>query len=171
MTPLGRRFCQLSAMLMLAGGLAWSAERVPLAKDGLHDPANPMLKLLQDPRDALAKLPPDKVGNKVRWVKALDDGVITPRTNILPETKVNLLDLDVLMQQTGEMPMVLFPHRQHTAWLDCSNCHEQIFKPKAGGNPKMNMFEILDGKYCGQCHGAVAFPLTECKRCHSVERK
>jgi hypothetical protein len=30
------------------------------------------------------------------------------------------------------------------------------------------MQKILDGEQCGVCHGAVAFPLTECRRCHSV---
>jgi hypothetical protein len=29
---------------------------------------------------------------------------------------------------------------------------------------------ILSGEKCGLCHGAVSFPLTECKRCHSVDR-
>jgi hypothetical protein len=26
------------------------------------------------------------------------------------------------------------------------------------------------GEHCGRCHGAVAFPLTECTRCHSVQQ-
>jgi ribosomal protein L40E len=32
----------------------------------------------------------------------------------------------------------------------------------------MSMFAILQGEFCGRCHGAVSFPLTECRRCHSV---
>ena len=40
---------------------------------------------------------------------------------------------------------------------------------QAGVNP-VNMFAVLQGEYCGRCHGAVAFPLTECLRCHSVAR-
>jgi c(7)-type cytochrome triheme protein len=46
-----------------------------------------------------------------------------------------------------------------------------LFKSKAGATKQLNMFQILQGEYCGVCHGAVSFPLTECKRCHSVERK
>jgi c(7)-type cytochrome triheme protein len=172
-------FCQvmkLLAMLLLASfmvlGQSWAdTKHLPLAKDGVHDPAGPAISYLQEPGEALAKLPPDVVGNQVRWVKALAEGAISPRTNILPETKVNILDLDVILPRTGEMPMVRFPHRQHTEWLDCSNCHEKLFKSKAGATKALNMFEILQGEYCGLCHGAVAFPLTECKRCHSVERK
>ena len=43
----------------------------------------------------------------------------------------------------------------------------QTFVEKAGAN-KLNMQAILNGEQCGLCHGAVAFPLTECNRCHSV---
>ena len=172
MRPLARPLilaCALAALL--AGALAQGAPRAALAKDGLHDPANPAITLLQQPGEALDRLPPDVVGNRVRWVKALEQGLIEPRTNILPDTKIRVLDLDVILPRTGEMPMVLFPHRQHTEWLDCSNCHEHLFKSKAGATVKLNMFEILNGEYCGLCHGAVSFPLTECKRCHSVVRK
>ena len=167
-----RKFIRLwlGCMLLLAGA-ASAADRLPLAKDGVHDPANPGTKLLQEPGDALAKLPPDAVGNRIRWVQALEQGLIAPRTNILPETKIKVLDLDILMPRTGEMPMVRFPHKQHTEWLDCSNCHETLFKSKTGSTKQMNMFQILQGEYCGLCHGAVAFPLTECNRCHSVVRK
>lgn len=142
---------------------------VALAQDDLHDPANPQLQLLQDPGAALSLLPPDSAGNQVKWVEALRQGFINPRTNIYPETKINVLDLDVMLmkQNTGDLPKVLFPHKQHTEWLDCSNCHEWLFKSKAGATP-INMFAILDGEYCGRCHGAVAFPLTQCTRCHSV---
>jgi len=141
-----------------------------IENDGLHDPQAPAVGLLQQPAQALSELPADYVGNRVRWVKALADGDITPRTNILPGTEVQVLDLDVLMKRTGEMPMVLFPHRPHTEWLDCANCHDGIFKRKAGATP-VNMMQILQGRYCGRCHGAVAFPLTECRRCHTVARK
>lgn len=163
--------CALALLLVLLAGLACAAERALLAKDGIHDPANPAIRLLQEPRDALAKFPADAVGNRVRWVKALEQGLIAPRTNILPGTAIRVLDHDVIMPRTGEMPMVKFPHRQHTEWLDCSNCHEHLFKSKAGATTALNMFEVLNGEYCGRCHGAVAFPLTECNRCHSVVRK
>jgi len=76
-----------------------------------------------------------------------------------------------MLPRTGEMPMVLFPHKQHTEWLDCTNCHEGLFAYKAGGTKGLNMFAVLQGEFCGRCHGAVAFPLTECRRCHSVPRK
>lgn len=144
-----------------------SADWKPLAQDGIHDDSNPAVSLLQEPSEALSQLPRDTAGNMVRWVKALEDGYINPRTNVYPETKIEVLDLDIIMPKTGSAKYVLFPHKAHTEWLDCSNCHEKIFKTKAGATP-VTMLQILSGEYCGRCHGAVAFPLTECDRCHSV---
>jgi c(7)-type cytochrome triheme protein len=141
----------------------------PLNNDGLHDPASPAIGVLQEPAEALRPLPGDYAGNQVLWVKALREGYIEPRSNIFPDTTVEFLDMDIIMENTSIMPMVLFPHAQHTEWLDCKNCHDIIFKEKVGANP-INMFQILQGEYCGRCHGAVAFPLTECLRCHSVPR-
>jgi len=141
----------------------------PLSEDGLHDPESPAISLLQEPAEALSQLPPDYAGNKVSWIRALREGYIEPRTNIFPETKIEVINMDIIMERTGELPMVLFPHKPHTEWLDCNNCHDKIFIEKVDANP-INMFAILSGQYCGQCHGAVAFPLTECNRCHSVPR-
>lgn len=141
----------------------------PLNNDGVHDPSSPAVKRLMEPRDGLSKLPPDDVGNQVRWVHALEQGLINPRTNILPETKVEVLDKDILLDLHGSMPIVRFPHKAHTLWLDCKNCHEHIFKSKTGTSG-ISMLNILDGEQCGLCHGAVAFPLSKCDRCHSISR-
>lgn len=143
---------------------------LPLAQDGLHDPEGPGIKILQEPSEALSQLPGDIVGNKVNWVRTLDKGFIDPRINLYSNTKEKVLDLDVIRRNTGEMNMVRFPHRQHTEWLDCTNCHEWLFKSKAGAT-KFSMYDILKGEFCGRCHGAVSFPLTQCNRCHSVPRK
>jgi c(7)-type cytochrome triheme protein len=37
---------------------------------------------------------------------------------------------------------------------------------KQGANP-VSMDRIIRGEYCGRCHGVVAFPFTDCLRCHS----
>lgn len=142
----------------------------PLTNDFLHDPANPSLPLLQEPEEALSVLPPAQEGNHVDWVAALRSGAIQPRTNIYPETKIRVIDLDILFEETAGQPMVLFPHRPHTEWLDCENCHDKIFIEKKGAND-FGMLDVLEGRYCGQCHGAVSFPLTQCQRCHSVPRE
>lgn len=158
-------------VLLSVTGVLYAAKQIwkPLQDDGLHDPQSPAISVLQEPADALSLLPPDTTGNHVAWIKALNGKYIEPRTNIFPETIINILDMDIILENTGEMPLVRFPHKPHTEWLDCENCHDSIFKKKVGANP-INMFAILSGEYCGRCHGAVAFPLTECNRCHSVPR-
>jgi c(7)-type cytochrome triheme protein len=162
-------FTVLVALTLFVPEVHSAGDWSPLTRDGIHDPDSPATRVLQSPEEALSVLPFDSAGNQVRWVKALEEGYINPRTNIMPGTKIEVLDKDVLMKDTAGMPFVLFPHKPHTEWLDCSNCHDKIFKKKAGETP-VNMFEVLQGEYCGQCHGAVAFPLTECKRCHSVQQ-
>ena len=154
-------------VLVLGCRVSDAREWKPLGDDGFHDPANPSLGLLQEPAEALGLLPPDTAGNQVNWVHALEGGYLDPRSNLYPGTDVEVLDLDIVMRRTGSANYVTFPHRPHTEWLDCSNCHDKIFLPKAGATP-ISMLEILSGEYCGRCHGAVAFPLTECNRCHNV---
>ena len=162
------RLMLLALPLMIVASFAASASKwPPLAADGIHDPGNPALDLLQEPAEALSQLPPDAVGNKVNWIQALRQGYIEPRTNIHPETKVKLRETELIMKNTGSSNYVRFPHKAHTEWLDCSNCHDRLFARELGKTP-MTMLAILSGEYCGRCHGALAFPLTECNRCHSV---
>lgn len=143
---------------------------IPLSKDGVHDPAGPAIRQLQEPGKGMSQLPAHESGNRVLWAKALDRGAINPRRELVPsETKLQVLDLDILMNLRGGMPIVRFPHRIHTQWLACDNCHEQLFKSQIGAN-KLSMYTMLQGEQCGLCHGSVAFPLTQCAFCHSVSR-
>lgn len=156
----------------LGAMLTWAVsagEWLPLNKDGLHDPRSRAARMLQPPEEALSKLTPDSTGNQVRWVQALEKGEIRPRERLFPNTEIRKLDHDIILDVKGAMPAVRFPHRQHTEWLDCVNCHDSVFKMQTGGT-KISMFNILQGEQCGICHGAVAFPLTECMRCHSIPK-
>lgn len=148
---------------------ASAAQWTPLARDQVHDPENPALKQLQEPSQALSSLPRDNAGNRVDWMRALNERVITPRAKLDADAPVRLREDDILLNLRGGMPIVRFPHRSHTQWLDCSNCHEHLFKSQAGAN-RLSMFQILEGEQCGVCHGAVSFPLTECARCHNTAR-
>ena len=169
-----RRWTRAAAALLLcclAAGVVAQDTRtwLPLAKDGIHDPKSPAINQLQEPSEALSKLPGTNSGDKVLWGEAIQKGLIQPRSNIYPETKFNLRDTDILLDLNGSEAMVRFPHKDHTLWLDCGNCHDKLFKKEAGAN-KYSMLAILNGEQCGVCHGAVAFPLTECKRCHNTPR-
>lgn len=155
-----------AALAGAAGATTW----LPLAKDGIHDPASPAIVVLQQPREALSVLPPGLNGNQVNWVKALEQGHIKPRTHVLIRAEMPMRDTEIILKNTGQMPMVKFPHRPHTAWLDCASCHDELFKRVAGAT-QINMAMILQGEKCGVCHGTVAFPLSDYARCHNVERQ
>lgn len=156
------------ALLPVALAQEASPKHKPLAEDGLHDPRLPSIELLQEPGEVLSRLPVATSGNLVDWNKAVRDGYIEPRATLLEKGEVRTLELDIYLARTGDAKVVRFPHLEHSEWLDCSNCHPAPFAEQAGATP-MSMLEILMGEYCGRCHGAVAFPLTECSRCHSVD--
>ncbi|MBF0612911.1 MAG: hypothetical protein G8345_17815 [Magnetococcales bacterium] len=137
-----------------------------IASDTIHDPTNPDLKMLQDPAQALSTFPVGLKG-QVDWVRAINEGVITPRASLQGDTEMNVLDQDIILTNTRNMPHVRFPHRAHTQWLACENCHPGVFVAKAGGNT-ISMNDIFRGRYCGTCHGRVAFSIYICQRCHSV---
>lgn len=160
-----RRFTLLS-VLLLTTSMARAID-VPLAEDGIHDIQNPAFALLQEPSQALSNFPVDPNG-KTDWVRTMQDGHIAPRTGVTGEEKMKEVDLDITMKNTASMPHVLFSHRIHTQWLTCSNCHSRIFLPQIGGN-FITMAKILEGQYCGVCHGKVAFPTLDCARCHSLQ--
>lgn len=69
---------------------------------------------------------------------------------------------------TAGMRPVVFPHWFHRVRFRCKVCHADLgFKFKAGGND-INMYKIIEGKYCGACHnGNVAWSVKNCILCHS----
>ena len=139
-------------------------------RDGIHDPGNDGTELLQHPREAFSPLPKANTGNRVDWVAALDRGDIAPWFDLEDESrKPVVLDLNIVREVKGSMPDVVYPHKQHTEWLDCSNCHPSIFFQKKGAN-NISMASILLGEKCGVCHGKVAFPVSDCRRCHSKNK-
>lgn len=147
-----------------------AGEVVPLAKDGIHDPSNSATGVLQEPVESMRGFPRDSAGI-IDWVKVLDQGLVDPRQSLQGDQAMFPVDFDIIFKNTGSMPYVRFPHKPHTEWLTCANCHPAIFLPQRGGNP-ITMAQIIEGKYCGVCHGKVAFPPTvNCGRCHSVPRE
>ena len=162
-------FIVLIVVLLATASAGLAADKwKPLKKDGIHDPENPAIKVLQEPADALSVLQTDTAGNMVDWARSLDYGFIEPRGSIEGEYDPEVLETSVLMRNTKPLRYVRFPHKTHTQWMSCETCHDSIFVAEPDANP-INMGKILQGEYCGICHGAVAFPLTECDRCHNTD--
>lgn len=114
--------------------------------------------------------PSDGYGNRINWVKSMNEGVIKPKTSLHGNEDLTEMDLDVTMSlKDGLMPDVRYPHKQHTQLLGCDNCHPDIFKQAAGAT-RTSMNNIFGGESCGVCHGKVSFPLEDCFRCHSIKQ-
>jgi len=131
----------------------------------LPQPGPPYGKDNRNPSVVLKDFPKDAV-EADDWVKAFKDQIVTPHESLdLAKKPVPPFDFNVEIPAIGAMPNVIFPHFPHTFWLDCGNCHPAIFQMKKGGNP-ISMVKIVNGEFCGRCHGRVAFPLANCTRCH-----
>lgn len=144
------------------------AARRAVAGQPFIDPGNPAAAQLQRYDEAVAGLPMDANGFP-DWMAALRSGKIQPRASLTGTGgSMDVLDLDVIMKNTRDMPWVRFPHRSHTLWLGCNSCHPHPFETRAGA-AEIRMADIFRGQYCGMCHDRVAFvTFFSCARCHSV---
>jgi c(7)-type cytochrome triheme protein len=144
---------------------------LPPMEDGIHDPAGDGTALLQPPLSSFAAMPRANAGNRVDWVRSLEQKKIAPRWDReKADATAMVMDLNIVREVKGSMPDVVYPHKQHTEWLDCATCHPAIFVPQKGANA-MSMASILLGQGCGACHGRVAFPVSECRLCHSRKKE
>ncbi|MDH5648166.1 MAG: hypothetical protein OEY67_00805 [Gammaproteobacteria bacterium] len=112
-------------------------------------------------------LPKNKLGQH-DWMEAVRQSVIKPKSAIGgPRTPNFVFKFDFYLPGPTPMFDALFPHSSHTQWLDCSSCHPKIFRYRG---TKITMQDIRERKYCGVCHGPVAFPADadNCGRCHTA---
>ena len=117
------------------------------------------------------KFPKERFGNGIDWEKAEAEGYIKP-IGFLPGISVKRPPLKIqkdfsLEPKVQGMPQIIFSHKKHIVWNGCELCHPEIFSGVKKGVTKYSMPEIFEGKYCGACHGLVAFPLLDCQRCHT----
>jgi c(7)-type cytochrome triheme protein len=112
-------------------------------------------------------------GDGVNWVEAMQSGVITPRNSLYSqENSAPVMPLPEYLKQplrwTTREPRVhvRFSHEKHVQWLDCANCHPDLFTVEQMGTVAFDKEKILYGLYCGVCHMTVAFPINGCNRCH-----
>ncbi len=125
-----------------------------------------------DINKVLAGLPRYRFGNGVDWVKAVKKGKIHLKDSIFEE-KVKRVKFEKELVLEAEMRMIppaRFTHKSHLLWLDCENCHPDIFDIKKKGT-HFSMDQNLKGRFCGSCHGKVSFPLQDCWRCHIRKKR
>jgi c(7)-type cytochrome triheme protein len=116
------------------------------------------------------KLPRARFGDKINWVEAEENGQIKPKDYLegvsFEEEPLKYSSEVEMKSRVSEIPDIIYSHKKHTAWIGCEVCHPDIFEIEKGGT-KYTMQEIFAGKYCGACHGKVAFPNLNCRGCHT----
>lgn len=135
---------------------------------------SPPTRKASDLPPALRGFPKDDFGYP-DWTRAVERGYIKPRGAIIGEEKAEKEFTDDIVFVINDMLManVVFPHKKHTAWLSCNNCHPDIFVARKGAN-EFTMYDVWNGEYCGRCHGKVAFQpkgFENCQRCHSKKKR
>jgi len=117
-----------------------------------------------------ARLPRTSSGNRIDWVEALNRGLINPKTALLDtEPAMGLpaaLEKPLHLGTSEPRSAAIFAHRTHVDRLDCANCHPDIFNIQQKGTVAFSMDKNMYGWFCGTCHLRVAFPMTDCHRCH-----
>jgi c(7)-type cytochrome triheme protein len=139
----------------------------PLPSDTDALPEIQPVVLKRDWREVLRQLPKEAAGG-VDWNEALKEKLIEPKAGLGAENPDQpVFDMNVELIPEGQPVFkVTFPHKEHTQWLACANCHPGIFQMQRGADP-ITMAKIFAGEYCGRCHGKVSFNVaTGCPRCH-----
>lgn len=133
----------------------------------------PEIEAILDWAQASEMLPRDDI-DEVDWMAALRQGIINPRAQIMGQgdPQARLFKFDFYFAGPDPESDAFFPHSSHTEWLTCESCHPAIFPYRdlglAGSEDyAITMDQVFEGEYCGKCHGAVAFALDSCNRCHT----
>jgi len=119
-------------------------------------------------RTFTAKLPKAFYG--VDWEGAEKSGLIKP-VDFLEGVSVrrppmqSREDFSIKAGYSWVNPIV-FSHEKHSIWNGCELCHPEIFPTAKRGTGRYSMFANIEGRFCGACHGKVAFPLNNCRFCH-----
>ncbi|BCA80812.1 c(7)-type cytochrome triheme domain-containing protein [Desulfuromonas sp. AOP6] len=120
--------------------------------------------------DFRKKMPKERFGNGIDWLKAEDEGLVTVRDYLegvsISRAKIKEPDKFDLTPTEPNMPNIILSHQKHVVWNGCELCHPEIFPVKKSAQA-YSMQDIFNGKYCGVCHDTVAFPNIDCQRCHT----
>ena len=115
-------------------------------------------------------LPQERFGNGIDWMKAEDQKLLTLKDNLegvsIKKRKLANVKEETLSAKVAGLPNIIFSHKKHTVWNGCEVCHPEIFGVKKG-DTVYSMQDNFKGKFCGACHGKVAFPNDDCQRCHT----
>lgn len=114
-----------------------------------------------------SSLPRSSFGNEIDWGKALNERLIRPKTSLTGNAPTSSNGKEIILTpEAADASPVVFPHRAHEQWLDCTTCHPDIFPAARKTTLHYPKSRLLSGEFCGVCHLRVAFPMDDCMRCH-----
>ena len=122
----------------------------------------------------LSRLPAAQFGNAVSWEDAIDQHTIAPVNYLTVKPSPDIAGVKPFRVAAvwNSIPPPVFSHKKHTEWLDCNNCHPDIFNLKKNETKKYIMVNMITKReYCCVCHLTVAFPMNDCLRCHPYQQK
>lgn len=114
------------------------------------------------------KMPLDKF-QFIDWMALKNKNVFRPLASLSKdkESTHEIRDNKILFETKNKsVGNVLFSHKSHSDWINCSSCHPTIFKDKLGSND-VRMADMSNKMMCGYCHGRVSFTFANCPRCHN----
>ncbi len=170
------------------GKMAFSAEEkcerchmagLPEAEK-LHNPSKiDQMKLAKSALAIGAKWNPSKLPNGtmpldkykfIDWLKLKELNAFKPIPSLDKDTEYKTRDNVIrFVSKSSFLDDVLFGHKVHADWINCSSCHPALFSDTLGGT-KIKMTEMSKGRFCGNCHGKVSFTFADCKRCHNTAK-
>lgn len=116
--------------------------------------------------------PRARFGDKINWLEVEEKGMIQLKDYLegvsFEANPIKYASATELKSRVSEMPDIIFSHKKHSIWNGCELCHPDIFGVKKGSTI-YSMQDIFAGKYCGACHGKVAFPNEDCRGCHTKD--
>ena len=118
------------------------------------------------------RYPRSRFGNKVDWLKAEETGQIKLKDQLegisIKRKALSIPADEQIKAAVQGMPDIIFSHSKHAVWNGCELCHPDIFGVKKGSTVYA-MQDIFEGRFCGACHGKVAFSNMDCQLCHTKE--
>ena len=113
------------------------------------------------------KIPVDRFGF-IDWLELKRAEIFKPIHSLDSNYEHKVRDNQIYFKSKSKVNDVLFDHKVHSSWVECSSCHPEVFKETLTNNVKM--VTMSKGSYCGHCHGKVSFTFADCLRCHSQEK-
>jgi len=120
----------------------------------------------------VAGFPRSRFGNRVDWLAAEEKGLFKLKDQLeglsIKRRELKIPVDESIRSKELDMPEIIFSHRKHIVWNGCELCHPDLFGVEKG-KTKYTMQDIFDGRFCGACHGKVAFSDLDCQLCHRNE--